>query len=145
MSRRVRTISANSGPKYQSKTQKPTCDFMSFSTNLHLFSLPDNEFYALNLSNCCRHKYGPSISRFLRSNFKQVFDIRPNCVSDTGRDFTFRVEFYSWRKHLNKTNLADIWYWYIAIKFYNVCLNTKTNWHDMILRFYQKKRVFFFK
>jgi hypothetical protein len=33
-----------------------------------------------NLSNHCRHKYDPSISRIFQSNFWQVFDVWHNCA-----------------------------------------------------------------
>ena len=42
--------------------------------NLHLFPFPGDEFYTQNLlSNCCWHKYSPSISR--------IFLIYPNCLA----------------------------------------------------------------
>ena len=34
-----------------------------------------------NMSNCCRHKYDPSISRFFQSNFWRVSEIWPNCLA----------------------------------------------------------------
>ena len=63
------------GPAHSdSAYSKPTeskftwCDFTNFpkpiSANLHLFPFQEDEFYTQNLSNCCRHTYGLSISRF---------------------------------------------------------------------------------
>ena len=37
--------------------------FLADFSNLLIFPFPQGEFYTLNLSNCCRHKCGPSISR----------------------------------------------------------------------------------
>ena len=37
--------------------------FKADFSKLHIYPFPEDEFYTKNLSNCCRHKYGPSISR----------------------------------------------------------------------------------
>ena len=48
---------------------------MQVSENFHIFRFRLPVIHIQNLSNRCRHKYDPSISRVFQSNFWQVFDV----------------------------------------------------------------------
>ena len=88
LSCRVLTLrTEHSGSKWQKTAEKKftQSNFMSFSmqvsANLHNFRFRLPALHIQNLSNLCKHKYDPSISRVFFCNlvFGGFFVIWPNC------------------------------------------------------------------
>ena len=69
------------------KWLKPAKNKLTWSDITNFFmqnSFRFRQFRALhfqNLSNCCRHKYDPSISQVFQSKFWRVFEVWHNCVT----------------------------------------------------------------
>ena len=56
-----------------------SCKFL----HIQIASVSWHRFFTQNFSNCCMHKYDPSISRIFQSNFWRNFSILSHCAPHT--------------------------------------------------------------